>query len=74
VDTTHEERLEIRSGQQLWDWMLGSNPISGMIVGDLTPEQQSEVRRILDEMLRLRSHGRRAAVLTARLNIGVGTK
>ncbi len=74
VDTTHEERLEIRSGQQLWDWMLGSNPISGMIVGDLTPEQQADVRQILDEMLRLRSHGRGAAVLTARLNIGVGTK
>ncbi len=74
VDTSHEERLEIRSGQQLWDWMLGSNPISGMIVGDLTPEQQANVRQILDEMLRRRSHGTGPAVLTARLNIGVGTK
>jgi ubiquinone/menaquinone biosynthesis C-methylase UbiE len=74
VDTSHEERLEIRSGQQLWDWMLGSNPISGMIVGDLTPEQQASVRQILDEMLRRRAHGSGPAVLTARLNIGVGTK
>jgi ubiquinone/menaquinone biosynthesis C-methylase UbiE len=74
VDTTHEERLEIRSGQQLWDWMLGSNPISGMIVGDLTPEQQAQVRQILDKMLRSRAHGTDPAVLTAPLNIGVGTK
>ena len=74
VDTTHEERLEIGSGQQLWDWMLGSNPIAGMIVGDLTPEQQAGVRQVLDEMLRRRSHGTGPAVLTAPLNIGVGTK
>jgi ubiquinone/menaquinone biosynthesis C-methylase UbiE len=74
VDTTHEERLEIGSGQQLWDWMLGSNPIAGMIVGDLTPEQQASVREMLDEMLRRRSHGTGTTVLTAPLNIGVGTK
>ena len=74
VDTTHEERLEIGSRQQLWDWMLGSNPIAGMIVGDLTPEQQADVRQVLDEMLRRRAHGAGPAVLTARLNIGVGTK
>ena len=74
VDTTHEERLEIGSGQQLWDWVLGSNPISGVIVGDLTPQQQTSARRVLDEMLRRRSHGTGAAVLTAPLNIGVGVK
>jgi ubiquinone/menaquinone biosynthesis C-methylase UbiE len=74
VDTTHVERLEIRSGQELWDWMLGSNPIAGMIVGDLTPKQQVTVRQILDGMLRERSDGQGPAVLTASLNIGVGTK
>src|SRR3712207_6789458 len=74
VDRTHDERLEMRSGQQLWDWMLGSNPIAGMIVGDLTREQQTSVRQVLDEMLRRRSHGTGPAVLTAPLNIGVGTK
>jgi ubiquinone/menaquinone biosynthesis C-methylase UbiE len=74
VDTTHEERLEIGSGQQLWDWILGSNPISGVIVGDLTTEQQTSARQVLDEMLRRRSHGTGPAVLTAPLNIGVGAK
>jgi ubiquinone/menaquinone biosynthesis C-methylase UbiE len=62
VDTTHEERLEIGSGQQLWDWILGSNPISGVIVGDLTTEQQTSARQVLDEMLRRRSHGTGPAV------------
>jgi SAM-dependent methyltransferase len=37
VDTTHEERVEFGSGQQMWDWVLNSNPIAGMIVGDLAP-------------------------------------
>ncbi|MGY1703519.1 class I SAM-dependent methyltransferase [Geodermatophilus sp. SYSU D00697] len=73
VDTAHEERLEIGSGQQLWNWMLGSNPIAGTIVGDLTSEQQADVRRVLDDVLRRRSQGTGPAVLTAPLNIGIGT-
>jgi ubiquinone/menaquinone biosynthesis C-methylase UbiE len=74
VDTTHEERVEFRSGQQMWDWVLNSNPIAGMIVGDLTPEQQATVRQVLDRMIRERSGGHGPAVLTAPLNIGVGQK
>jgi ubiquinone/menaquinone biosynthesis C-methylase UbiE len=74
VDTTHQERIESRSGRELWDWMLGSNPIAGMIVGDLTAAEQATVRQVLDGMLRERSDGENPAVLTAPLNIGVGTK
>jgi SAM-dependent methyltransferase len=73
VDTSHQERIEIGSGQGLWNWMLSSNPIAGMIVGDLTDEQQATVRQILDGMLRDRSEGKGPTVLTAPLNIGVGT-
>jgi ubiquinone/menaquinone biosynthesis C-methylase UbiE len=74
VDTTHEETVEFGSGQEMWNWVLGSNPIAGMIVGDLTDEQQATVRQVLDGMLRERSGGNGPAVLTAPLNIGVGTK
>lgn len=74
VDTTHEERVEFRSGQQLWDWAFNSNPIVGLIVGDLTPGQQARVRQVLDRMIRERSGGHGSAVLTAPLNIGVGRK
>ena len=69
-----EERVEFGSGQEMWNWVLGSNPIAGMIVGDLTDEQQATVRQLLDGMLRERSGGNGPALLTAPLNIGVGTK
>jgi hypothetical protein len=58
----------------MWNWVLGSNPMAGMIVGDLTDHQQATVRQMLDGMLRERTGGNGPAVLTARLNIGVGTK
>jgi ubiquinone/menaquinone biosynthesis C-methylase UbiE len=74
VDTTHAERVEFRSGQEMWNWVLGSNPIAGMIVGDLTDDQQATVRQVLDGMLRERTGGNGPAVLTASVNIGVGTK
>lgn len=74
VDTTHQERVEFRSGQEMWDWVLSSNPITGMTVGELTDEQQATMRHVLDGMLRERSGGSGPAVLTAPLNVGVGTK
>jgi ubiquinone/menaquinone biosynthesis C-methylase UbiE len=74
VDTTHQERIEVRSGRGLWDWMMSSNPVAGMIVGDLTADQQARVRQVLDGMLRERSDSGSPAVLSAPLNIGVGTK
>lgn len=74
VDAAHEESVEFGSGQEMWNWMLGSNPIAGMIVGDLTEQQRATVRQVLDGMLDERSgrHGR--AILTAAVNIGLGTK
>ncbi|MEO6712744.1 MAG: methyltransferase domain-containing protein [Mycobacteriales bacterium] len=74
VDTTYRERINVRTGQQLWDWTLGSNPIPGMLVADLTDRQRKDVIQVLDGMVRERSGGNGAAVLTAPLNIGVGTK
>ena len=74
VDTSHQERLTVHSGQQLWDWTVGSNPIPAMLVADLTDGQRDDILRVLDGMLRERSNGNDPAVLTAPLNIGVGTK
>lgn len=74
VDSTHEERVEFRSGLEIWNWMLGSNPIAGIIVGDLTDGQHATVRQVLDGMLADRCVDNRSAVLTAPLNIGLGTK
>ena len=74
VDTTHEERVEMRSGQDCWDWMCGSNPIVGMILGDVTAEDQGTLRQVLDGMIRERAGDSGVAVLTAPLNIGWGRK
>jgi hypothetical protein len=41
---------------------------------DLTDDQQATVQQVLDGRLRERSGGDGPAVLTAPLNIGVGTK
>jgi ubiquinone/menaquinone biosynthesis C-methylase UbiE len=73
VDTSNQERIEVRTGQQLWDWCLGGNPIPGMLVADLTDEQRADIIQVLDGMVREHST-EGPAVLTAPLNIGVGTK
>jgi len=74
VNTSEQERIAVRTGQQLWDWTIGSNPIPGMLVGELTDGQRADIIRVLDGMVRDRSFGNGPAVLTAPLNIGVGTK
>ena len=74
VDTTNQERIDVRTGQQLWDWTLGSNPIPNMLLADLTDEQRDDIIQVVDGIVRERSGVSGAAVLTAPLNIGVGTK
>jgi ubiquinone/menaquinone biosynthesis C-methylase UbiE len=71
---TVTEKLEFVSGQHMWDWVLNSNPIAGMLVAGLTEEDKADVRTVLDGMLRERSGGHGAAVLTNPVHIGVGTK
>jgi SAM-dependent methyltransferase len=74
VDTSNSERITVRTGQQLWDWCIGGNPIPGMLVADLTDRQRADIIQVIDGMVRERSGGNGPAVLTAPLNIGVGTK
>jgi ubiquinone/menaquinone biosynthesis C-methylase UbiE len=73
---TITEKLEFRSGRQLWDWLTSSNPIVGGVLAELnlTDEQGAIVRQTLDDMVRKRSGGSGPAVLTNPINIGVGTK
>jgi ubiquinone/menaquinone biosynthesis C-methylase UbiE len=71
---TVTEKLEFRSGQHMWDWVLNGNPIAGMLVADLSEEQKADVRTVLGGMLRERSGGNGAAVLTNPVHIGIGTK
>lgn len=69
-----EERLEFGSGDQMWNWVVNSNPIARALVSDLSVEQGREVVAVLDGMLRERAGLEGPAVLTAGVNIGIGTK
>lgn len=75
VETT-TEKLEFHSGAELWDWLTNSNPIVGMVLGQLalSDEQQAVVKQALEDMVRARSGGSGPAVLTSPINIGIGTK
>lgn len=66
-------RIEVQSGQELWDWVVNSNPIGAQLVADLTEEQRAEVRQALDGMLRERMSENGSAVLKTPVNVGVGT-
>jgi ubiquinone/menaquinone biosynthesis C-methylase UbiE len=68
------ERPAFTSGQEMWDWMLYSNPISGMVVADLSADQRARLLQVLDGMVRERAGANGRAVLTNAVNIGVGTK
>ncbi len=68
------ERPRFRSGDEIWNWTYYSNPISEMVVGDLTEEQRSTIRQVLDGIVRERFGGSGQAVLTNDVNVGIGTK
>jgi len=70
------EKTEFQSGEHLWDWLVHSNPIVGMVLGELnlTKEQTTVVQQALESMIRERSGGSGRAVLTNPINIGIGTK
>jgi SAM-dependent methyltransferase len=74
VDTDHQERLELRSGLECWNWMLNSNPITGHILSEFSPGEQAGARDALEELIRRRRDTTPRAVLTAPLNIGLGWK
>lgn len=68
------ERLEFRSGKDMWNWVTNRNPIAVGLTADLTEKQKLEVKQILEDMLRDRANGQELAVLTADVNIGIGRK
>jgi ubiquinone/menaquinone biosynthesis C-methylase UbiE len=75
VETITEE-TRFQSGEQMWDWLVHSNPIVGEILAELNldAEATAGVRDRLDELVRERAGDDGVAVLRAPINIGVGTK
>jgi ubiquinone/menaquinone biosynthesis C-methylase UbiE len=73
---TITERTSFQTGEELWDWIISSNPLAGEVLGhlDLTDGEKDTVRRRLDDLVRDRAQGDGPAVLTNPINIGLGTK
>lgn len=73
---TITETTRFESGEHFWDWLVHSNPIVGMVLGELNlnEDQISVVKKDLERRIRERAGGSGPAVLTNPINIGVGTK
>jgi ubiquinone/menaquinone biosynthesis C-methylase UbiE len=70
------EATPFQSGDDLWDWIVSSNPIVGCVLGplNLTTTETEGVRRVLDTMVRDRAGSSGTARLRNPVNIGIGTK
>jgi SAM-dependent methyltransferase len=75
VDTVTES-TEFRSGDELWDWIVWSNPIVESILAELgvTQDERAVIRGAMQGLVNERAGGRQTATLTNPVNIGVGTK
>jgi SAM-dependent methyltransferase len=70
------ETTEFQTGMELWDWLIWSNPIVEMVLGqlDLSNDERQVIQRALEKLVRERADGSGPAKLTNPINIGVGTK
>jgi ubiquinone/menaquinone biosynthesis C-methylase UbiE len=75
VEETSEE-MKYQSGKQFWDWVMNSNPIAGMILGELNlnKEQLAVIQQAMDDLICERAAGSGTAVLISPINIGIGMK
>jgi ubiquinone/menaquinone biosynthesis C-methylase UbiE len=73
---TITEATEFRSGKELWDWLVWSNPIVEMVLGslNLTNDERDMIQQALDRLVHERAKVGGMAKLTNPVNIGIGTK
>lgn len=73
---TITETLEFRTGKELWEWLVSSNPIAESVLGslNLTNDERAVIKQALEKMVRERAGGSGSARLTNPVNIGTGTK
>lgn len=70
------EQMKYQSGKQFWDWVTNSNPIVGVIFGQLNLDkaQITVIQQAMDDLIRERAAGSGTAILISPINIGIGTK
>jgi ubiquinone/menaquinone biosynthesis C-methylase UbiE len=73
---TITETTEFRTGTELWDWLVWSNPIVEQMLEalNLTGDERGLIQQALERLVRERAGGSGAARLTNPINIGLGTK
>jgi ubiquinone/menaquinone biosynthesis C-methylase UbiE len=70
------ECTTFRTGEELWDWIVWSNPIVEEVLGcfQLVDDERGIVRQALEILLRQRAGEDGLTVITNPINIGFGTK
>ncbi len=73
---TITESTAFKSGAELWDWIVWSNPIVEEVLGSLalSEGERGVIRQTLDRMVRERAGDNSSAILRSPVNIGIGTK
>lgn len=68
------EQFEYKSGIELWNSVMSSNPIASQVTAGLTGKQKIQVQQTLEDMVRDQAEGNDVAILKAELNVAVGKK
>lgn len=73
---TISEIMEFQTGKDLWEWLVGSNPIVETVLDGLevTPGEREVIKAALETLVRARAGSNNVVKLTSPINIGVGTK
>jgi ubiquinone/menaquinone biosynthesis C-methylase UbiE len=76
VVETITETTTFKTGDELWDWIVWSNPIVEDVLGalEINDSEREAVHAKLDQLVRERAGGAVSAVLTNPINVGIGTK
>lgn len=73
---TITETTEFRTGKELWEWVIWSNPIAEAVLGELnlTSKEREIIQQALDKLVRERAGGNGPAFLSNPINIGIATR
>jgi ubiquinone/menaquinone biosynthesis C-methylase UbiE len=73
---TVTESTEHKTGKELWEWLVWSNPIVETVLGtlNLTGDERIVVQHTLEKLVRERAGNGASAKLTNPVNIGIGMK
>jgi ubiquinone/menaquinone biosynthesis C-methylase UbiE len=72
---TLTETTAFRTGAELWNWLLGSNPIVEEVLSQLnvSSQERDHIQLALTRLVRERAGNDEAALLTNPINIGIGS-